>query len=110
MYFVCVTRRAMDTCAAQQSMWHPDKRDCPLDPPCICTFAMSFTEYIFLEALMSKVKQDYCDPLYSLSFLILAKSLHGKMCSDNIIKNIFVINSIHNCQHTNNGNNWCVTK
>ena len=53
MYFICDTVHAMDTCAVQQPTWHPAKRDCPLGPPFICTFAMSFIEYIFHEALMS---------------------------------------------------------
>ena len=40
MYFVGDTVSAMGTCAAQQSTWHPGKRDCPLGEPVICTFAM----------------------------------------------------------------------
>ena len=53
MHFVCDTVRAMDTCAAQEPTWHPDKRDCPLGPPFRCTFAMSCIEFIFHEAIMS---------------------------------------------------------
>ena len=53
MYFVCDTVRTMDTCAAQQSTWHPEKRDCPLGPPFICTLAMSISAYIFHESVMS---------------------------------------------------------
>ena len=53
MYFVCDPVRAMDTCAAQQSTWHPAKRGCPLCPPFICTFVMPFIEYIFHEAVIS---------------------------------------------------------
>ena len=52
-YFLMYTLSVMNPCAAQQSKLHPGKRGCPLGPAFVRTFAMSFIQYIFQEAMMS---------------------------------------------------------
>ena len=89
MYFVCDIVSVMDPCTAQQSTWHPGKRDCPLGPAFIRAFAMSFISYIFHEVVMSyKGSERLCFSMF-LAWCLIHNQLHKINAISEIVLNIF---------------------
>ena len=67
IYFVCNTVSALDICGAQQSMWHPGKRDGPLVHPLYVYLPYHLFNIHFMNQWCpTKVQNDDCVSLCSL--------------------------------------------